>query len=115
MIRICSYIIQKGGHMLTACPECKSQVSDKAMMCPHCGYPLDSKEVQKVRRNTKKRMKLPNGFGQITEIKDRNLRTPFRAMVTIRRNTKNKMRCMNGVRTNHFLLLIRTPIHTLKR
>lgn len=79
--------------MLTACPECKSQVSDKAMMCPHCGYPLDSKEVQKVRRNTKKRMKLPNGFGQITEIKDRNLRTPFRAMVTIGKSEEGKPIC----------------------
>lgn len=30
-----------------------------------------------------KRMRLPNGFGQISEIKNRNLRKPFRAMVTV--------------------------------
>ena len=26
--------------MLIKCPECKLQVSDKAITCPHCGYPL---------------------------------------------------------------------------
>lgn len=31
----------------------------------------------------RKRMRLPNGFGQISEIKNRKLRKPFRAMVTI--------------------------------
>lgn len=30
-----------------------------------------------------KRMRLPNGFGQISEIKGRRLRKPFRAMVTV--------------------------------
>jgi hypothetical protein len=25
---------------LTACPECKSRISDKAASCPKCGYPL---------------------------------------------------------------------------
>lgn len=31
--------------MLTTCPECELQVSDKAYTCPHCGYPL--KTIQK--------------------------------------------------------------------
>lgn len=36
------------------------------------------------RKRTKaKRMRLPNGFGQISEIKGRRLRKPFRAMVTV--------------------------------
>lgn len=26
--------------MLTDCPECKKQVSDRAAACPHCGHPL---------------------------------------------------------------------------
>ncbi len=30
--------------MLINCPECKKEVSDKAMSCPHCGYLL--KEIQ---------------------------------------------------------------------
>lgn len=25
---------------LTKCPECQREISDRAMMCPHCGYPL---------------------------------------------------------------------------
>ena len=66
--------------MLTNCPECQLQVSDKAAFCPHCGYPM--KEVNKYTR-PKKRKRLPNGFGQISEIKDKNLRKPFRAMVTV--------------------------------
>ena len=81
--------------MLTACPECELQVSDKAISCPHCGYPLKAqeKEVQKIHHTSKKRMKLPNGFGQITELKGRNLRTPFRAMVTIGKTEEGKPIC----------------------
>lgn len=67
--------------MLIKCPECDLPVSDKAIMCPHCGCPLTSQSPRL--RKQKRRRKLPNGFGQITEIKNRNLRKPFRAMVTI--------------------------------
>lgn len=41
----------------------------------------------------KKRMRLPNGFGQITELKNRNLREPFRAMVTVGKNEVGKPIC----------------------
>ena len=70
--------------MLTACPECELQVSDKALSCPHCGYPLqgESAAPRKPRKSAKRRS-LPNGFGQISEIKGRNLRKPFRAMVSV--------------------------------
>lgn len=68
--------------MLLKCPECELQVSDKALTCPHCGYPLVS-GVTAHRRQSNKRMRLPNGFGQITEIKSKNLRKPFRAMITV--------------------------------
>ena len=68
---------------LIRCPECELQVSDKALSCPHCGYPMTSAAPKKSKST--KRMKLPNGFGQITEIKNRNLRKPFRAMVTVGR------------------------------
>lgn len=67
--------------MLITCPECELQVSDKALSCPHCGYPLNEKKRQK--SSSRKHRRLPNGFGQISEIKGRNLRKPFRAMVTI--------------------------------
>ena len=61
--------------MLMKCPECELNVSDKALSCPHCGYPLQSEVVQKrkKRTNKNKRRRLPNGFGQISEIKNCNL------------------------------------------
>lgn len=65
--------------MLTKCPECELQVSDKASVCPHCGYPL---KLNISIPKQKKRMRLPNGFGQITRINNKNLRKPWRAMVT---------------------------------
>lgn len=40
-----------------------------------------------------RRMKLPNGFGQISEIKGRKLRKPFRAMVTVGKNEKGRPIC----------------------
>ncbi|MDO5349799.1 MAG: tyrosine-type recombinase/integrase [Lachnospiraceae bacterium] len=67
---------------LMKCPECELPVSDKAIACPHCGFPLDRSAVKR-RKPPAKRKRLPNGFGQISEIKNRNLRKPFRAMVTV--------------------------------
>ena len=69
--------------MLIKCPECDLQVSDKAFACPHCGYPFkkDSRPYK-----SSKRKRLPNGFGQISEIKGKNLRNPFRVMVTVRKD-----------------------------
>lgn len=68
--------------MLIRCPECELQVSNKAITCPHCGYPMKVDKPIHYRRSSK-RQRLPNGFGQISEIKGRNLRKPFRAMVTV--------------------------------
>ena len=70
--------------MLIKCPECELQVSDKAVSCPHCGYPMQpiAKSIKPRNKNNKRR-RLPNGFGQISEIKNRNLRNPFRAMVSV--------------------------------
>lgn len=81
--------------MIISCPECELQVSDKAYSCPHCGYPLkpDVRPITRTRRNTNKRKRLPNGFGQIVEIKNQNLRNPFRAMVTIGKNSNGKPIC----------------------
>jgi Uncharacterised protein family UPF0547 len=35
---------------LIKCPECQLQVSDKAIICPHCGYPLDTKVIKQQQR-----------------------------------------------------------------
>ena len=77
--------------MLTTCPECELPVSDKAAACPHCGYPLKTISKNPIRK--KSRMRLPNGFGQISEIKGRNLRKPFRAMITVGKNSKGRPIC----------------------
>ena len=75
--------------MLITCPECSLQVSDRAMSCPHCGYPLKSSQ----RASKRAHMRLPNGFGQITELKNRNLRKPFRVMVTVGKTPQGKPIC----------------------
>ena len=64
---------------LIKCPECELQVSDKALSCPHCGYPMKKESEKKSRGKSKtKRMRLPNGFGSITELKRENLRNKNR-------------------------------------
>lgn len=79
--------------MLIKCPECELQVSDKAVSCPHCGLVLRQNAYQKPPRKSNKRKKLPNGFGQISEIKDYNLRNRFRAMVTVGKTTTGRPIC----------------------
>lgn len=75
---------------LIKCPECQLQVSDKAITCPHCGYPLDTKVIKQQQRKTNKRKRLPNGFGTISELKNQNLRKPFRALVCVGKNFYGK-------------------------
>ena len=80
--------------MLIKCPECDLQASDKALSCPHCGYPFQENAKPKpAKKNSNKRKRLTNGFGQITEIKGRNLRNPFRAMVTVGKNSVGRPIC----------------------
>lgn len=74
--------------MLKKCPECELQVSDKALSCPHCGYPL-AKQAQYSSKTTKRR-RLPNGFGSITEIKNHNYRNRFRARVCVGKTPEGK-------------------------
>lgn len=78
---------------LIKCPECDLQVSDKAISCPHCGYPLDAKFAKRQSKKSSKRRQLPNGFGQISEIKTGNLHKPFRAMVTVRKDFYGRPIC----------------------
>lgn len=70
---------------LIKCPECELQVSDKAISCPHCGYPINNIDsIPKGKGKAKpKRRRLPNGFGSITELKKQNLRNPFWARVCV--------------------------------
>lgn len=76
--------------MLIKCPECELQVSDKAISCPHCGLPFKKTTVT---RESTRRKRLPNGFGQISKVKGQNLRKPFRAMVSVGKNSKGRPIC----------------------
>ena len=67
---------------LIKCPECDLQVSDKALSCPHCGYPMASAPRKKYTKQVK-RKRLPNGFGSITELKNNRLRNPFWVRVCV--------------------------------
>lgn len=78
---------------LIKCPECELQVSDRAISCPHCGYPMQEEKKAPKKKKVNKRRRLPNGFGQITEIKNKNLRKPFRAMVTVGKTPFGKPIC----------------------
>lgn len=76
---------------LMKCPECELQVSDKAISCPHCGYPLKDPDQPKGRGKARpKHRRLPNGFGSITELKGRNLRNPFWARVCVGKSAYGK-------------------------
>ena len=78
--------------MLITCPECELNLSDKALACPHCGYPIKGENKPRIRK-TSKRMRLPNGFGQISQLKGNHLRKPFRAMVTVGKRPDGKPIC----------------------
>lgn len=77
--------------MLITCPECSHSVSDKAFSCPGCGYPMKSNQKPaKQQTQSTKRMRLPNGFGRITKINNKNLRKPYRAMISDGKDSKGK-------------------------
>lgn len=78
--------------MLITCPECQLQLSDKALSCPHCGFPMQPQK-QNMSRKTPRHRRLPNGFGQISEIKNKNLRNPFRVLVTVGKTEEGKPIC----------------------
>ena len=72
--------------MLITCKECSNSVSDKAAFCPKCGFPItkeDDTSKPKKKKYKAKKMRLPNGFGRITKITGKNLRKPYRVMVTV--------------------------------
>lgn len=56
-------------------------VSDKALTCPHCGYPMNTPSSTKPRIRNGKPTKLPNGYGTIYKMSGKRSK-PFRAMKT---------------------------------
>lgn len=66
---------------LLHCPECNHDVSDKAVACPHCGYPMNTPSSTKPRIRNGKPTKLPNGYGTIYKLPGKRSK-PFRAAKT---------------------------------
>lgn len=79
--------------MIIQCPECELPVSDKAVSCPHCGFPMQKGAKSSNYHKSRRRRRLPNGFGQISEIKDKSLRKPFRAMITVGKTPEGRPIC----------------------
>lgn len=75
--------------MLIQCKECGRSISDKALQCPNCGLPSNCFHKKSHRENSRKRIRLPNGFGRITKIKGR-LNRPYRVMVTVGKDEYGK-------------------------
>lgn len=51
---------------LLKCPECSGTISDQAITCPHCGYPLKAVTNAKTRSKRHKRpTRAANGTGSI--------------------------------------------------
>lgn len=66
---------------LLKCPECTHDVSDKALSCPNCGYPMNMPSSTKPRIRNGKPTKLPNGYGTIYKMSGKRSK-PYRAMKT---------------------------------
>lgn len=66
--------------MLTICPECTQNVSDKAISCPHCGYPINLPlaEQKPNKGQIRKHKRMPNGSGSIKKLSG-NRQKPFAA------------------------------------
>lgn len=62
--------------MLIICPECGKEISDRAINCPHCGYPLNTPSRTKPRIRNGKPLKMPNGDGCIYRLSGRR-RKPY--------------------------------------
>lgn len=67
---------------LTTCPECTGKVSDRALFCPHCGFPLQDKPMP-TRQTKRARKRRPNGSGTIVTLSGKRLK-PYQVRVNTR-------------------------------
>lgn len=51
---------------LIQCPECSGQISDKAIICPHCGFPVRNGSIS-TSTPRKARKRRPNGSGTVVK------------------------------------------------
>lgn len=73
---------------LFKCPECNHDVSDKAIACPGCGYPVAPMQRTRRRPLVQKHPKLPNGYGSIKRLSGRRAQ-PFAAYPPTTRYKEN--------------------------
>ena len=66
---------------LINCPECNKQVSDSAISCPCCGYPINPVKEPRKKTSTRK-TKRANGSGTVYKLSGKR-RKPWVASVTI--------------------------------
>lgn len=48
---------------LFSCPECGKQISDKAVCCPHCGFPIQGYMADHVNKNSSVNIIFKSAFG----------------------------------------------------
>lgn len=65
---------------LTNCPECSGMISDKAITCPHCGYPLKSIQAPQNKKRASSIKRRRNGSGTIVRLSGNRSR-PFEVRV----------------------------------
>lgn len=74
--------------MLIVCPECGHNVSDKAVMCVSCGYPINNTKTITEAPKRRKYKRLPNGTGSIKLLKG-NLRKPYAVYLPVKEYKDN--------------------------
>ena len=67
---------------LTQCPECSGQISDRAIICPHCGLPMRDGSISTITPR-KARKRRPNGSGTVVKLSGKR-RAPFQVRVNTR-------------------------------
>ncbi len=67
---------------LIQCPECSGQISDRAIICPHCGFPMRDGSISTITPR-KARKRRPNGSGTVVKLSGKR-KTPFQVRVNTR-------------------------------
>lgn len=67
---------------LIQCPECSGQISEKAVICPHCGFPVRDGSIS-TSTPRKARKRRPNGSGTVVKLSGRR-KSPFQVRVNTR-------------------------------
>ena len=67
---------------LIQCPECSGQISNRAVMCPHCGFPVRDVSISTTMPR-KARKRRPNGSGTVVKLSGKR-KNPFQVRVNTR-------------------------------